>query len=220
MVTQMLRDCGLDVGREEELMPPTSDNPRGYWEHMGFVEINKEVLECVRGAWDSPPRVPVPTWPRIEALAPVRERARQLIGRFQGRPHWGWKDPRNTFTLPFWLDLMPDLKIVVCLRHPLEVHRSLQVRRHSPHARGLRLWRVFNEFILAHTRAEQRIVTTMRVTFVTPIGMSRVAVHRHAARAVRHVLPAIAGELRHQVHSDAHAKRVRMPPAIMALCRS
>ncbi len=42
---------------------------------------------------------------------------------------WGWKDPRNTFTLPFWLKLFPKAKVIHIRRHGVDVANSLLVRR-------------------------------------------------------------------------------------------
>ena len=42
---------------------------------------------------------------------------------------WGWKDPRNTFTLPVWLDIFPDARIIHIYRHPLDIVNSLRTRR-------------------------------------------------------------------------------------------
>jgi hypothetical protein len=42
---------------------------------------------------------------------------------------WGWKDPRNTFTLSFWLDIFPDAKVIHIFRHPLDIINSLRTRR-------------------------------------------------------------------------------------------
>jgi hypothetical protein len=42
---------------------------------------------------------------------------------------WGWKDPRNTYTLPIWLDLFPDAKVIHIYRHGVDVVHSLRVRR-------------------------------------------------------------------------------------------
>lgn len=42
---------------------------------------------------------------------------------------WGWKDPRNTFTLPFWLDIFPHAKVIHIIRHPLDIVNSLKMRR-------------------------------------------------------------------------------------------
>jgi hypothetical protein len=42
----------------------------------------------------------------------------------------GWKDPRNTFTLPVWRHLFPDLKVIHIVRHGIDVAASL-ARRHA-----------------------------------------------------------------------------------------
>ncbi len=42
---------------------------------------------------------------------------------------WGWKDPRNTFTLPVWREIFPNARIVHIFRHGVDVARSLKVRR-------------------------------------------------------------------------------------------
>ncbi len=42
---------------------------------------------------------------------------------------WGWKDPRNTYTLPIWLDIFPDAKVIHIYRHGVDVVHSLRVRR-------------------------------------------------------------------------------------------
>lgn len=42
---------------------------------------------------------------------------------------WGWKDPRNTFTLPLWLTLFPNAKVVHIIRHGVDVAQSLRRRQ-------------------------------------------------------------------------------------------
>jgi hypothetical protein len=42
---------------------------------------------------------------------------------------WGWKDPRNTYTLPIWLDIFPEAKVLHIIRNGVDVARSLLVRR-------------------------------------------------------------------------------------------
>lgn len=41
---------------------------------------------------------------------------------------WGWKDPRNTFTLPIWKQIFPDAKIIHVYRHGIDVATSLLKR--------------------------------------------------------------------------------------------
>ena len=44
---------------------------------------------------------------------------------------WGWKDPRNTYTLPIWLDVFPHAKVVHVYRHGVDVAHSLRVRQNK-----------------------------------------------------------------------------------------
>ena len=56
MLTRLLHACGLYLGKKNELMPPQADNPDGFWEHLGFVALNDELLNALGGAWDLPPK--------------------------------------------------------------------------------------------------------------------------------------------------------------------
>lgn len=42
---------------------------------------------------------------------------------------WGWKDPRNTFTLPLWLEIFPNAQIIYVERDGVDVARSLMIRK-------------------------------------------------------------------------------------------
>jgi hypothetical protein len=44
---------------------------------------------------------------------------------------WGWKDPRNTYTLPIWLDIFPEAKVIHIYRHGVDVVQSLRIRREN-----------------------------------------------------------------------------------------
>ena len=76
-------------------------------------------------------------------------RARLLIQQFDTQTFWAWKDPRTALTMPFWRQLLPGLKVVVCVRNPLEVAHSLSQRGMSSLAFGLRLWQTYYERLLA-----------------------------------------------------------------------
>ena len=100
MVTRLLHRCGLELGPESDLMAPQADNPEGFWEHLGFVALNDKLLAALGGAWDLPPRPDEGfTGPQLN---PLRLKARLLIESFAPASVWGWKDPRNSLTLPFW----------------------------------------------------------------------------------------------------------------------
>ncbi|HZS16634.1 MAG TPA: hypothetical protein VFA51_01750, partial [Candidatus Udaeobacter sp.] len=56
MLTRLLHSCGLYLGSKDELMAAQADNPDGFWEHLGFVALNDELLSQLGGAWDLPPK--------------------------------------------------------------------------------------------------------------------------------------------------------------------
>ena len=45
-------------------------------------------------------------------------------------PAFGWKDPRNTFTLPVWTRIFPNLRVIHIVRHGVDAAASL-ARRHA-----------------------------------------------------------------------------------------
>ena len=158
MAIRLLNVMGVYLGEESELVPATADNPDGYWEHSGFVDVNEEILHELGGGWDLPVALP-PGWRHDDRFAPVRLRADELVTRFTNQESWGWKDPRNSLTLPFWQENVPQLKVVICLRHPLEVAVSLQRRGMFSYSLSLALWKAYNERILEATESAERIVT-------------------------------------------------------------
>ena len=125
MVARLLHACRLDLGPESDLMPPAQDNPDGFWENLRFVAMNDELLNELGGAWDLPPRSARFAEKRFDAL---RGRAGLLVSAFSRSTTWGWKDPRNSLTLPFWRTVVPKLRTIIVVRNPLEVAYSLQKR--------------------------------------------------------------------------------------------
>jgi len=80
MLTRLLHCCGLELGPESDLMPAQADNPEGFWEHLGFVALNDELLSELGGAWDLPPKADEDfTTVRLD---PLRLKARLLIEKF------------------------------------------------------------------------------------------------------------------------------------------
>ena len=166
MLTRLLHKCGLELGPESELMPAQADNPDGFWENLRFVAINDEVLNQLSAAWDLPPAVSADF--KDSKLKPMRMKARLLINGFDPNKVWGWKDPRNSLTLPFWRDLLPALKTIIIVRHPLEAAHSMHRRNGTSYALGLRLWEIYNRQLVAHTPPQERIVTHYQAFFDQP----------------------------------------------------
>jgi hypothetical protein len=152
MLANVLRMGGLYLGPERALVATRVGNPDGHWENRKLVALNDEVLAQLGGWWAEPPTMRASA--RLTLLSAQKKKAKQLLNEFAGHSWWGWKDPRNCLTLPFWLDLVPQARVVICLRHPLEVVRSLErrsyeiVRTNWPRLyssrAGLQLWRTLD----------------------------------------------------------------------------
>jgi hypothetical protein len=128
LVAGVLRQLGVDLGPDEEFLPPDPNNQSGYFELADVVEINDEILAHHGGSWDEPPELP-PGWEQSDQLAQFRDRARNALGRrFAASREWAWKDPRTCITLPFWQRVVSGLRYVICVRNPVDIAHSLRSR--------------------------------------------------------------------------------------------
>jgi hypothetical protein len=202
MVARLLNLCGLYLGETEELLQPATDNPAGYWENTQFSLLNEKILARLGGAWDAPPPLAA-GWESQVGLTPLRAEAEKLVDHFRAYPVWGWKDPRNSLTLPFWRSVIPNLKVVICLRHPLAVAWSLNARGQSSLLFGLSLWLSYNRSLLA-ARSEDWIITPYDAYFPDPARELR----RVVSRLGLAVPEAALSEACHSVAASLHHQRV------------
>ena len=136
MVTRMLESLGLFVGAKKD----------SNCEAKFFQRINRWLLDQTGSSWDNPQpihyllnnrEVRAKTSDYIARFLLKSPRAVSFLGWRNYLRHrdvrkldapWGWKDPRNTFTLPLWLDVFPGAKIVHVRRYGVDVAHSLQRR--------------------------------------------------------------------------------------------
>jgi GT2 family glycosyltransferase len=118
--------------------------------------MNDELLNELGGAWDWPPRSRRFAEKRFDAM---RAEARLLVSTFSRSKVWGWKDPRNSLTLPFWRAIVPRLRTIIVVRNPLEVAYSLHHRNGLSFRLALSLWGVYNQHALSATAPKNRIVS-------------------------------------------------------------
>lgn len=142
LITRLLEQLGVFFGWKKEKNH----------EALFFLQLNDWMLRQSGGAWDHP--APIRNLFRNrEVRALVVDYARFLMDtprvvsylglpgylryRFPGNlvVPWGWKDPRNTFTLPIWLELFPEARVIHIYRHGVDVAHSLLVRQEKALAR-------------------------------------------------------------------------------------
>ncbi len=134
MLAKMLEDLGLFIGKSKD-----RNN-----EALFFIDLNMWLLEQSSGGLENPKSIRY-----ILEDREVRTLFADFIRHTMKTPKvisylgfkkyltcrtplnltipWGWKDPRNTFTLPFWLDIFPNAKVIHICRHGVDVANSLRV---------------------------------------------------------------------------------------------
>ena len=135
MVTKMLRGLGLFVGWDLHTT----------YEAMFFLKRNEKILNICNGGWDNPRAIEnllsnsglrrslicmlssdLASWHVMSYLGP------RLFLKYKSVLNldvpWGWKDPRNTFVLPIWLEIFPRARIIHVYRNGIDVAQSLVVR--------------------------------------------------------------------------------------------
>lgn len=162
LTARILNLLGVDLGAEEELMEPAeANNPAGFWEHNGIAALNEDILatlgDAPRQRWRYPPTLEN-GWEDDPRLEPHRRAARSMLEQsFAGVPVWGWKDPRNCLTLPFWQSLVPAMRYVICVRHPLDVAASLEARDGMSGDEAVKLWQLYMSKAIGHTEGHPRV---------------------------------------------------------------
>ena len=150
---------GVPNASAELALPDAAQRRSGYGEAVAFRLLNELVMRSAGALWNDPlpflarhnaPIVAYPNLLRME-LATYGSLSRNYLAPL---PHghkgaWGWKDPRNSLTLPYWLRLFPHARILHVRRDPEGVARSLMQRAVSaatkpptPPSMANRLWNV------------------------------------------------------------------------------
>lgn len=206
--TGALSRLGLHVGPPERLMPSRDDNPAGFFEHQALSDLNDEILRRLGGTWDEPPALRA-GWQDDPGLGDLRDRARGLLREdFGAAPLWAWKDPRTCLTLPFWQPLLPGPRYVLCVRNPLDVARSLQVRNGFSIQKGVTLWMQHMTSAVRHlTSAPVLVVAYNDLLDLTEIEVGRLAAYvgPHVPSAAERdaAIGSITATLRHQQSAPA-----------------
>jgi hypothetical protein len=114
-------------------------------ESVTFMQINEGILHQCGAFWSEPMSAHfLLAQPGVveQVAATARGTLAASLEKYMGRSGWplesgreelpafGWKDPRNTFTLPVWKQVFPNLRAIHILRHGVDVAASL-ARRHA-----------------------------------------------------------------------------------------
>lgn len=171
MLCRLLNLCGVYLGNTSELLMERLGNPTGCWEHVVFARFNTMILTHLGGTLEDPPAFPA-DWLDDPEIQSIRADASAFVGDSFGAhgEQWGWKDPQTTLTLPFWRQIVPDLRAVIIIRNPLDVAASVQIHDggRATERKALALWQCYTEAALRNTRPEDRFVVFYEDFFAQP----------------------------------------------------
>jgi hypothetical protein len=145
-VTRVVNLLGVPIGRAEKLMLARDDNPAGFWEHVGLMDVNDAVLARLGGAWDAPPE---PSLVDDE----LQKLARDEFDATYDGDRFVFKDPRVSLLLPFWRAVLGAraATAIVVLRNPLDIASSLLHRNELARSYSLALWEHYTRTVLRDT---------------------------------------------------------------------
>jgi hypothetical protein len=207
VLTRVVSLLGLDVGDDDGLMAANEANATGYWEVTRLTELNDELLAQLGGRWSGPSAASLDEQVEL-ALGEWGQRARALVSAtFGGLEHWVWKDPRVCLLLPFWREVLgdDDLAVVVALREPVEVARSLEARDGIGVPYGLALWERHQRLVLAGIEGLPALVTHYDRLLAEPVAAATALHGFLPGERPGPPTPAQVGEVvdaRHRHHRD------------------
>ncbi len=152
LTSSLLQNAGVDIG--DRLMGATEWNPKGFFEDWDFVELHQAILSSQGIASEG--------WTKeksVEVQGQYLATAQNLILARKNKSIWGWKDPRTTLFLDFWLKLIPEAKFIFLFRSPWEVIDSLFRRGDfifdsNPNF-AVEQWSIYNRAILDFYQCHQ-----------------------------------------------------------------
>lgn len=222
LIAKTMKSLGVYWGLEDQMIGPREDNPEGFWEHAGIVDIHEKLLNSMSSSWDAAAPLPQQWWQSDEAVA-YREKLKDIVtGSFSNHALWGFKDPRTCLLLPLWQSIFEQLNVdpvyIICLRNPLNVAASLHKRDRFTREKSMALWAKYVLSSLYYTRSEQRIVVSYDRLLEQPVETGeRISRFLNIASAERQMMRSLPNHtLRHGSYT---ANELWSMPAIPSIVK-
>lgn len=180
----VLNALGVPLG--DDMMPPTEDNAKGYFESLTIRAIHDDLLKSFGMGWATISvlqQLP-PNWWQLPQVAPFRERLASLVREEfeKAGPIWGFKDPRTARLLPLWKDIVEqldlDAKYVLVTRHPRDCAQSLYARERIPPVHAAELWLEHNVDALANLPGSIDAIVDYNGWFDEPVAQAELLIER------------------------------------------
>ena len=171
----LLSKMGLNTGGP--LLPPSKDNPRGFFEREDIVIQNHILLrhQFIRYAYHTQyydANTGLQLAMSNSSLFAYGRQALAFLNDPLNHPYL-LKDPRFCITLRTWLPLIQVTPAILFIyRHPFDVALSLHRRGHELFriSKGLRLWYVYNRRAIQQSHDLCKVVTSYESLMADPKG--------------------------------------------------
>jgi hypothetical protein len=169
-ITRGLAAMGVYLGND--FLDAQPENPTGYWEDRGIVELDERLLRTLGLAWDDAAPI-APQSFACRALRKLRHAAVRYVRRnFAQHALWGFKDPRTIRVLPFWQDVLGACRVddayLLVIRNPMSVAKSLFARQRMPLEAALRLWLAYSIPFFDRTAGKTMLVVDYDTLMLAP----------------------------------------------------
>jgi hypothetical protein len=144
-LARALNLCGLSLPNPD--VRGNAANAKGRWENRQLSVLGRKLFGP-HDRWYNPAIVDE----RSDNLEAMHKAIRTYNNQFK---RWGWKDPRILVNFEQWVRGLSEgdyPELVVSLRNPLEVAKSLKKRNGFSLEKGLRLWERYNEHVLQYIK--------------------------------------------------------------------
>lgn len=135
LITRTLESMGVFMGWRKQ-----ADE-----EALFFLNLNEWVMKCAQATWATPESIhDLLNHEGVRALVIERIKMQIASPRIISYMGWknallyrkmenlpmpyGWKDPRNVFTLPLWMEIFPRARVIHVSRHGVDIASSLRTR--------------------------------------------------------------------------------------------
>jgi len=144
LVARLFYESGADMGNPNTFYRPDKWNPDGYFEQPDIHAIN---MPLINGYFWKLAYFWLPSTKTILKRATYRtEQIYQIATKYKGKIV---KETRFCLTLPAWIQSGAQIdKILICLRDPIQVAKSLQKRNKITLKHAYYLWLVHNQRLL------------------------------------------------------------------------
>ncbi len=170
VVSRLINMMGAYIAPENLIMPPKSDNQKGFWERIDVVNLNDEILAASNASWEMPERFDLGKI-SSEAQSSLALKIKDILSSLNDHQPWVVKDPRLSLTLPLWRPQLKNPVIVYVYRNPVQVSQSLHKRNNFPIHFGLALWEAYTVAALNNSHGLPRVLINYELLMSDPVSL-------------------------------------------------